>query len=97
MILQSLLRHAKDYWGRESLILVAEVDGVYLVEVVPPFGDAGRADNGHGNTHVIAYHSLSPGGWDGWCCNPSVMNGDLAQDTVPADALETFRNILSLL
>jgi len=87
---EDLLLIAETRWGRESLIPVLEVDGIWLVEVVPHFGN-GRSP---GERYVIATPDRDKL-WDGWCCTDRVLCSTY-EVNVPPDTLALIRNLLSL-
>jgi hypothetical protein len=91
---EDLLLVAETRWGREDLVPVLEVDGIWLVEVFPHF-NMGRHP---GDRYVIAvpdHNNL----WDGWCCTEAVLeNKCLAGEVnVPPDTLALFRKLLQLI
>jgi hypothetical protein len=89
---EGLILTARERWCRKSVTPVAEVDGIWLIEVQPYF-----ATQGLGNRYLIAYRDCYDR-WEGWCCSPPVMNGWVpdVNASIPESTLTLFRNILLL-
>jgi hypothetical protein len=96
MIPESLAAVSRSRWGREAEY-VAEIGGIYLVRVNPPFSENRRTEIE--NAYVIAFPVTSRNVWNGWCCNAEVMSGRNFQveRTIPNETLTHFRNLLSLI
>ena len=91
---EGLILTARERWGRESVTPVAEVEGIWLIEIHPRFSNTGRLSN----RYIIAYREPYDR-WEGWCCSPQVLEGRVSEvnASVPDSTLTLFRNILLLL